>query len=508
MQVRKTLTALAAVTLFVLAAVAPVTAQLAKTPANKNHATKMHPAVLPGPMAELSDAVAAPGYGLRTCQVVGYPGVNGACYDPYQMRKAYGMDAPIAAGYDGKGKTIVILDAFSHPNIQSQLDTFDTYYGLPSTTITQVFPDGQLPFNPADPNMVSWAEEISLDVEWAHAIAPGAKIVLELGKDNSDEALVSAINDAINHNRGDVISMSFGESDTCVTPELNAAWHQAFVNATAKGITLFASAGDEGAALPSCDGNSWIKSASAPASDPLVVGVGGTELHAAGFCLAAYGCNPATYPAFGTYQGEIGWNEGLPYGDFGNVFGYGTIAGGGGFSTVWSEPPYQQGTIHGGKQRGVADVSYNGSVLHGVLTYLNIPGVGAGWYRFGGTSAGAPQWAAITVIADQFAGHNYGFINSTLYKIGQSAPHYLSAFHDVTSGTNSSLQFDVNNNPVDTIGYSAGPGWDPFTGLGSPKVAGLFGELSHSWSEGQANAAIANSKAKGTPGNPGKNRPN
>ena len=111
-------------------------------------------------------------------------------------------------------------------------------------------------------------------------------------------------------------------------------------------------------------------------------------------------------------------------------------ASGGGFSTVWSEPSYQQGTIHGGKQRAVPDVSYSAAVLHGALTYLNIPGIPAGFYLFGGTSAGSPQWAAITAIADEIAGHDLGFINTALYHIGQAPPHYAAGFNDVTSGNN------------------------------------------------------------------------
>ena len=210
------------------------------------------------------------------------------------MRIAYGVDSLIATGYDGTGKTIVIVDAFQNPNLVAQVAYFDSYYGLPAINLTQVAPDGLTPFVVGDPNMTGWAEEISLDVEWAHAIAPGANIVLELAKSNEDPDILSALNDAINNNRGDVISMSFGESDTCLGSDLTAGYHQAFVNATKKGITLFASAGDQGAAQPSCDGNSWIKSASSPASDPLVSGVGGTELSAGGYCSPAYGCDPST----------------------------------------------------------------------------------------------------------------------------------------------------------------------------------------------------------------------
>jgi subtilase family serine protease len=316
---------------------------------------------------------------------------------------------------------------------------------------------------------------------------------------NSDEALISALNDAIDNNRGDVVSMSFGESDQCLGATLTDAWHQAFVNATRKGITLFASSGDEGAALPSCDGNSWIKSTSSPSSDPLVTGVGGTELSAAAYpssCTNSVGCSPTTTP--GTYLSEIGWNEGPPFGDFQNLFPA-TIAGGGGYSTVWSEPAYQQGTIHSGKQRGEPDVAYNAAVAHGVLTYLAIPGVCTGappscFFLFGGTSAGSPQWSALTAIADQAAGHDYGFINAALYKIGQNASDYAGAFNDVTSGNNSAQEFDSSNNPVTITGFDAGTGWDADTGLGSPKAGGLLSGLSLFWSSGQGTAAINGSK--------------
>ena len=439
---------------------------------------------------------ADPSYGLFGCQV----GLSlGQCYDPYQMRHAYGIDSLIANGYDGTGKTIVIVDAFQNPALVTQLNTYDTFYGLPqmnagpgSPTFTQIAPDGLTPYVPSDANMRGWAEEISLDVEWAHAIAPGANIVLELGKDNNDQSLIDAFNDAVNNNRGDVISMSFGEADQCVGSDLTNEWHQAFVNATKKGITLFASSGDQGASQPSCDGNSWIKSSSSPASDPLVTGVGGTELHAADFCLTQLGCDPTANPAPGTYLGEIGWNEGPPFGDFQTSFGA-TEASGGGFSTVWKEPAYQQGTLNGGKQRAVPDVAYNGAILHGVLTRLDIPGLAPGMYRFGGTSCGAPQWAALTAIADQAAGHDYGFINSALYKIGQGGK-YGTAFNDITTGNNSAEEFDNSNNAVIVNGFNAGTGWDAVTGLGSPKASGLLGGLASHWAPGQATAAINDAK--------------
>jgi subtilase family serine protease len=467
---------------------------------------QVHPSSAHDPNV-MSVASSGPDFGLFSCQV----GLSvGQCYDPFQMRHAYGADTLIAAGFDGKGKTIIIVDAFQNPNLVAQVASFNSFYGLPQfnsgsgPTLTQIAPGGLTPFVAGDANMTGWAEEISLDVEYAHGIAPGANIVLELGADNSDAALMVALNDAIDNNRGDVVSMSFGEADVCLSPELTAAWHKAFAKATAKGITLFASAGDQGAAQPSCDGNSWIKSTSSPASDPLVTSVGGTELHAADYCLPSLGCNPATHPAAGTYQGEIGWNEGPPFGDFQSSFGN-TEAGGGGFSTVWDEPSYQQGTIHGGKARGVADVSYNAAILHGVLTFLSIPGVPTGFFRFGGTSAGAPQWAALTAIAGQAAGHGYGFVNSALYKIGQS--NAASAFNDVTTGVNSAGEFDAAGEEVVVTGFSAGPGWDAFTGLGSPKASGLVNGLSGVWSPGQGVAATAQSSHGGKSGGVGKVQP-
>jgi subtilase family serine protease len=457
------------------------------------------PFLVIGPQATLA-GVPGPSYGLFSCQV-GLPGP--VCYDPYQMRHAYHTDALINAGFDGRGKTMVIVDAYQSPNIVQQLNTFDTFYGLPGLnglggapnpalgTFTQVAPDGLTSFNPGDPNMIGWAAEISLDVLWAHAIAPGANITLVLAKSNQDADILSATKFAVDNHLGDVISQSFGENESCMDPTLLAQQHEVFVNATQKGITLLASSGDFGSGQPTCDGSAFVQAVSSPAIDPLVTAVGGTELHAAGYCLTSLLCNPAANPAPGTYQGEIVWNEsGLGFG-----------ATGGGFSVVFDEPSYQQGTIHGRKQRGVPDVSYNAAVFHGVLTWLDIPGLGAAWFLFGGTSAGSPQWAALTVIADQKAGHSLGYLNTALYHIGQAQSHYAASFFDVTSG----------NNQIDPSipGFSAGPGWDATTGLGSPMSDGLVSYLIQFVSPGDGTAAIAGSKphSNAKPSAPGHVRP-
>jgi subtilase family serine protease len=474
------------------------------------------PFVIVGPKATPAPASGS-SYGLFGCQV----GLSvGQCYDPYQMRHAYGIDNLIAAGLDGAGKTIVIIDAFQSPNIVAELNSFDAFYSLPGLnglgnppspnlgTFTQVAPDGLTPFDASNGNMVGWAEEITLDVLWAHAIAPGANITLVLAKSNFDTDILSATKFAVDNDLGDVISQSFGENDACRDPGTAALQHEVFAEATLKGMTIFASSADEGAAQITCDGTSWTQGVSSPASDPLVTAVGGTELHAADYCLAALGCDPATNPDPGTYQGEIVWNEGPPFGDFQAYFDS-TAATGGGFSSVFDEPAYQKGTIHGGKQAGVPDVSYNAAILHGVLTYLDIPGLPVGFYRFGGTSAGSPQWAALIAIADQKAGYSLGFINTALYHIGQARSHYAASFFDITSGTNSALEFDANNNPVTVTGYSAGPGWDPTTGLGSPRADQLVDQLIQIASPGQGVAAVAGSMphANGKSNAPGQMKP-
>jgi subtilase family serine protease len=447
-------------------------------------------------LAPVPAGVVAPQYGLFGCQV----GLStGQCYDPYQMRHAYQVDSLINAGNDGTGHTIVIVDAYQNPNLVAQVAFFDAFYGLPAINLTQVAPDGLTPFVTGDPNMTGWAEEISLDVEWAHAIAPGARIVLVLAKSNQDADILSALKYAVDNNLGDVISMSFGENESCVDPDILSGYHDVFAAATQKNITLFASSADQGAALQTCDGNSWVKAVSSPASDPLVTGVGGTELRAADFCLASLGCNPATHPLPGTWQSEIVWNEGLPFGDFGNVFGIGTLSTGGGFSVLFDEPPYQQGTIHGGKQRAVPDVAYNGAVLHGVLTYLAIPGVPTGFYRFGGTSAGSPQWSAIAAIANQKAGGRLGFLNSAIYQIGKVNKAYAASFHDITNGTNSAVEFDSSNHPVTVIGFDAGIGWDATTGTGSPISSSLVDDLIKYVSPGDGTSVIATTKPKPHP---------
>jgi subtilase family serine protease len=386
------------------------------------------------------------------CQTRSFPNPAGWCYGPDQIQRAYNIKPLLDAGIDGTGHTIVIVDAFQNPLITSDLATFDAAFNLPAPSFTQIAPDVLTPFDTSDNNMLGWSQEISLDVQWAHAVAPGAAIDLVLAKSNQDTDILSATKYAVDHNLGDVISQSFGEAESCVDPALLQAEHAVFQSANAKGITLIASAGDDGAAQSTCDGSDIFLSASSPATDPLVLAVGGTQLRASPVVISG---GVITDPG-GAYNSEVVWNESAKF----------QAAGGGGYSTIYSRPSYQAPFGVPNNTRGGPDVAYGAAIDGGVIAFWQLAGPGAA-FRFGGTSAGSPQWAGITVLANQKAGHRIGFLQDDLYHIGKK-PKQQSDYHDITVGDNTFFT---------VTGYSAVPGWDAATGIGTPDVAALVNDL-------------------------------
>ena len=369
------------------------------------------------------------------------------CYAPDQIRAAYGVQPLLDAGTDGSGRTIVLVDAYQSPTIQHDLAAFDSLFGLPDPVLNVVAPDGLTPFDQNDPTQVGWAAEITLDVEWSHVIAPGATILLVLAKSSTDADLASATRYAIDHNVGDVVVQSFGEAEECMDPALVASQHALFERATTKGITLVASSGDFGAALPNCDGSDLLDhpAVQTPASDPNVTAVGGTRLFADGVT--------------GAYDSETAWNESLTFG----------AAGGGGFSILYKRPPFQA-PVQKSHARGVPDVSYNAGNEGGVLVLWSSSGLGQDLiFRFSGTSSGSAQWAGLVALTDQLRGGRVGDINKALYKLGKSRSA-SSYFHDITIG---------NNSYPPIVGFQAVPGWDAVTGLGTPIASSLVPKLAH-----------------------------
>ncbi len=377
--------------------------------------------------------------GRFACQ---QPGASQRCYTPQQIRTAYNVQPLLEQGLTGQGHTIVLIDAFQSPTIVNDLHHEDKLFGLPDPKLNIIAPYGLTKFNPNDPNQVGWSAEITIDVEWAHVIAPGATIDLMLAKNSQDANLLAVTQYAIEHNLGDVISQSFGEAEKCATNLTQE--HKVYQEATSRHITLFASTGDYGAAQYTCNGGTFLLSASTPASDPLVTAVGGTYLNA----------NTKT----GQYIGEAVWND-----------AYG--ASGGGFSTVYASPSYQQGVPGIGKARAIPDVAYDADNNGGGLTVWSESGQGKNLvFIYGGTSAGSPQWAAITVLADQYNGHRLGFLNAGIYRIGMS-DFYSQVFHDTRVGTNTFTGTGSNGKSVTINGYNARNGWDACTGWGTPNAA-------------------------------------
>jgi subtilase family serine protease len=237
---------------------------------------------------------------------------------PAPVRRVYEFSSLIGEGKEGSGQTIVVIDAYQDPTLSSDLTSFASAFKLPAPSSLQVVaPFGITPFEPADHNQVVWSGEIALDVEWAHAIAPGAKLVLALAPSSKDSDLVATERYVVEHNLGEVISMSYGETEGSDPVALTEEDHMVFKTAVNQGMTLVSGAGDTGAAALNCEETAFLPTPTVevPASDPNVTAVGGTALIAK---LTS-----------GGYESESVWNEPEEEG-----------AGGGGFSSIYAALRY------------------------------------------------------------------------------------------------------------------------------------------------------------------------
>jgi subtilase family serine protease len=348
-------------------------------------------------------------------QGAGNKGVVG--YTPSQIRRGYGFDQIKG---QGNGQTIAIVDAFDHPNIEQDLAIFNSTFNLPPCTTAngcfkKVYASGSKP----DTNSI-WAFEISIDVEWAHAIAPQAKILLVEAPSDQLPDLLAAVDVAVaSKPKPTTVSMSWGLGE--LASEISDDSH--FVG---KNVTFFAASGDLGHGV------------SYPAASPFVMGVGGTTLQ---------------LDTDGNFQSEKAWSD-----------------SGGGISSLEPEPLYQRtfpipnNPLH---LRGTPDVAYDGNPNTGVAVYDSIPYQGStGWFEAGGTSIGPPQWAALFAIANSMRPRNSA-LNGSLGLLYDIAKTQLSDFRDVTKGSNGSCQ----------VVCKAQPSYDYVTGLGSPQADNLILDL-------------------------------
>ena len=325
-------------------------------------------------------------------------------YSPAQIRTAYNLPSS-----RGTGTTIAIIDAFDTPNILNYFNEFSNQYGLPDNG-TGNFLVHKMAQNIGTDS--DWALETCLDVEWAHAIAPNAKILLVEAVSNSRNNLLSAVDYATSQPGVVAVSMSWGDVE--FSSETSSSFENHF---NKPGITFFASSGDDGTNVI------W------PAVSANVVSVGGTTLN---------------LKPDGTVISETAWRNSS-----------------GGVSDYVAKPSFQTNFGVTYANRAVPDVSYNGDPSTGVSVYNGT------WLIIGGTSAGAPQWAAIHALG-------LSATNTNLYARAKSA--YSSYFSDIISGSNYA-------NP-------AAAGYDLVTGLGSPLTTNFGTAIAVSPTSGPPGALI------------------
>jgi subtilase family serine protease len=399
------------------------------------------------------------------------------CYTPADIYAAYGVDALHAEGTTGKGQTIVIVDSYGSPTVQQDLDQFSDTFGLPRTTVHIIYPNGAPPFNNSvDGSAFNWAFETSLDVQWAHAIAPDAQIVLVAANPAETEgvqgfpSIFKGEQMAINAYPGAVMSQSFAVTEQSFQSAADvqvARFDSIYQNAMDNHITVLGSSGDTGTANTDKQGRVYpYPTVTWPSSDPLVTSAGGTWLQ--------YGWtwNPSSPgdTSFLTTPGsrtEAVWNE--PYFQ---------VATGGGLSVLFSTPGFQssisQILLNGA--RGLPDLSWNAAVDGGVLVYTSFPGARVGWHIVGGTSASSPQLAALVALTNQLADASnkahVGYLNPLLYKLS------ASDFNDIVPQTFNAVTLADNSVYGSGIaGMAVTPGYDLSTGFGSPKAYQLVHDL-------------------------------
>lgn len=385
------------------------------------------------------------------------------CHVPDQVEAAYNLPALYGRGITGKGQTIVVVDAFGSPTIADDLLQFDQNLGLgtPPLRVVQV---GHVPtFDSGNGDMIGWASEATLDVEYAHAGAPAAKIVLvEVAKEDLQH-LALAVRYAVQHKLGNVISLSWGEPEQALGRAFVSFYSSIFSQAASSHITIVASSGDSGASGQDNNGNFYRHPvASWPATSPFVTAVGGTRLN-----LNASGARSGL---------DTAWND--TYSTAVNNFFFGNegpnpLATGGGKSAYYGRPGYQHGVRSvTGNQRGIPDISMSASCSVAVNVFETFTGGQGGWTASCGTSESAPMFAAIVALADQVAGHSLGLINPALYALAAS---HAPGIVPVASGNNT-----VSFSGVTVHGYSVRHGYNLVTGLGTVNGRSLVPELASS----------------------------
>ena len=346
-------------------------------------------------------------------------------FSPLQVAKAYAF--PTGTSATGAGQCIGVVELGGGYNT-SDLDSFFTNLGIKTPKVTAVSVDGGTNSPSGDPSGADG--EVELDIEVAGAIAPAAQIAAYFAP-NTDQGFIDAVTTAVHdaNLKPSIISISWGGPESSWTEQSRDALNTACEDGSTMGVTVLAASGDDGSSDGSTDGTATVDF---PAASPFVIGCGGTKLTLSGSSIGS----------------EQAWNE----------LSASEGATGGGVSEVFALPTFQQTAKvpkapNGFVGRGVPDVAGNADPETGYNVIVD-----GQQTVIGGTSAVAPLWAGLLALINQSLGANVGYVNALLYSTKSEA-----TFHDITAGTNGS--------------YSAGPGWDACTGLGTPNGTALLTAL-------------------------------
>jgi kumamolisin len=364
---------------------------------------------------------AKPHFRIRGAHSRNASAAAGVSYTPRQVAQLYQFPLDV----DGTGQTVGIVELGGGYKPEDLKNYFSSL-GIHQPTVIAVSVD-KGKNSPTNPNSADG--EVLLDIEVVGAVAPGAKIAVYFAPNTSQgfqDALTTAIHDS--SNKPSVISISWGSAESTWTAQAMTAFDSAAQDAAALGVTICAASGDNGSSDGVSDGGNHVDF---PASSPNILACGGTSLQSSN----------------GVIQSETVWNDGAQGG-----------AGGGGFSTQFPQPVWQASAgiaTPSGGGRGVPDVSGDADPETGYSVLVDGESM-----VIGGTSAVAPLWSGLIALLNEKLGKTVGLLQPAIYGLPQSD----GAFHDITSGSNGA--------------FSAGPGWDAASGLGSPSGENLLQALS------------------------------
>ena len=387
--------------------------------------------------------------GVRPVAAPQYASGGGSSYmAPADFATIYDVAPLYQSAVDGTGQSVAVV---ARSNIKmSDVQTFRSYFGLAANNPTVIL-------NGTDPGILSSNEqtEATMDAEWAGAVAKSAAVKFVVSASGASDGANLSASYIVNHNVAPVLTMSFGLCEASLGSSGNAWINSLWQQAATQGITVLVSSGDSGAAgcdLDSAATASHGAGVNGLCSTPYSTCVGGTEFNdkANASLYWSSTADSTTKESALQYIPETAWN------DSGIMPGGSQLwSTGGGASTVYPKPAWQTGNgVPADGHRDVPDVSLNASTHDGYLIYMN-----GSLYAAGGTSAGAPSFASLMALVNQKTGASQGNANPPLYKLaGNQQSGGAAVFHDVATGSNTVPGF---------TGFSAGPGYDLATGLGS-----------------------------------------